>query len=174
MYSWANCGTSCSASCKGPSKWCIAPLMVIMLIPCYGEWMCRPVEAICNAELYARMFCLKSLVAGGKGWCSLGTLVSKSLSGWGVRAGKALLNPDILPPPQHKVVRFFSCSKRSALQCVHLCDMAPNECMTRPQVPYVTQKGSKELDLRKWSETWCRSQLPTLRGVEGSCWKLWV
>jgi hypothetical protein len=43
--------------------------------------MCRPVEAIYNAELYARMFCLKSLVAGGKGWCSLGTLVSKSLSG---------------------------------------------------------------------------------------------
>jgi hypothetical protein len=41
--------------------------------------MCRPVEAICNAELYARMFNLKSLVAGDKGWCSLGTLVSKSL-----------------------------------------------------------------------------------------------
>jgi hypothetical protein len=38
-----------------------------MLIPCSGEWMCKPVEAICNAELYARMFCLKSLVAGGKG-----------------------------------------------------------------------------------------------------------
>jgi hypothetical protein len=46
--------------------------------------------------------------------------------------GKALLNPDILPSPQHKVVRFFSCSKRSALQCVHLCDMAPNECTTNP------------------------------------------
>jgi hypothetical protein len=44
--------------------------------------------------------------------------------------------------------------------------------MTRPQVPWVTQKGSKELDLRNWLETWCRSQLPTLRGVEGSCWKL--
>jgi hypothetical protein len=43
--------------------------------------MCRPVEAMCNAELYARMFNLKSLVAGDKGWCSLGTLVSKSLSG---------------------------------------------------------------------------------------------
>ncbi len=41
----------------------------------------QAVEAICNAELYARIFCLKSLVAGGKGWCSLGTLVSKSLSG---------------------------------------------------------------------------------------------
>jgi hypothetical protein len=39
-----------------------------------------------------------------------------------------LLNLDILPPPQHKVVRFFSYLKRSALQCVHLCDMAPNEC----------------------------------------------
>jgi hypothetical protein len=78
------------------------------------------------------MFCLKSLVAGGKDWCSLGTLVSKSLSGWGAGAGKTLLNPDILPPPQHKVVRFFSCSKRSALQCVHLCDMAPNECTTNP------------------------------------------
>jgi hypothetical protein len=82
--------------------------------------------------LYARMFCLKSLMAGGKGWCSLGTLVSKSLSGWGAGTGKALLNPDILPSPQHKVVRFFSCSKRSALQCVHLCDMAPNECTTNP------------------------------------------
>jgi hypothetical protein len=81
MYSWANCGTSCSAGYKGPSKWCIAPLMAIMLIPCSEEWMCKPVEAIYNAELYARMFCLKSLVAGGKGWCSLGTLVSKSLSG---------------------------------------------------------------------------------------------
>ncbi len=46
--------------------------------------------------------------------------------------GKALLNPDILPPPQHKVVHFFSCSKRSGLQCVHLCDMAPNECITNP------------------------------------------
>ncbi len=44
--------------------------------------------------------------------------------------------------------------------------------MTRPQVPCVTQKGSKKLDLRKWSETWCRSQLLTLRGVEGLCWKL--
>ncbi len=132
MYSWANCGTSCSAGCKGPSKWCTAPLMAIMLIPCSGEWMCRPVEAICNAKLYARMFCLKSLMAGGKGWCSLGTLVSKSLSGWGAGTGKALLNPDILPSPQHKVVRFFSCSKRSALQCVHLCDMAPNECTTNP------------------------------------------
>jgi len=38
-----------------------------MLIPYSGEWMCRLVEAICNAELYARMFSLKSLVAGGKG-----------------------------------------------------------------------------------------------------------
>ncbi len=132
MYSWANCGTSCSAGCKGPIKWCTTPLMAIMLIPCCGEWMCRPVEAICNAELYAWMFCLKSLVAGGKGWCSVGTLVSKSLNGWGARAGKALLNLDILPPPQHKMVCFFSCSKRSALQCVHLCDMAPNECTTNP------------------------------------------
>jgi hypothetical protein len=33
-------------------------------------------------------------------------------------------------------------------------------------------KGSKELDLRNWSETWCRSQLPALKGIEGSCWKL--
>jgi hypothetical protein len=132
MYNWANCGTSCSVGCKGPSKWCTAPLMAIMLIPYSGEWMCRPVEVICNAELYARMFCLKSLVAAGKGWCSLGTLVSKSLSGWGAGAGKALLNPNVLPPPQHKAVRFFSCSKQSALQCVHLCDMAPNECTTNP------------------------------------------
>jgi hypothetical protein len=44
--------------------------------------------------------------------------------------------------------------------------------LTRPQVLCVTQKGSKELDLRKWSETWCRSQLPALKRVEGSCWKL--
>jgi hypothetical protein len=29
--------------------------------------------------------------------------------------------------------------------------------MTRPQVPCVTQKGSKELDLQKWLEIWCRS-----------------
>ncbi len=43
---------------------------------------------------------------------------------------------------------------------------------TCPQVPCVIQKGSKKLDLRKWSETWCRSQLPALKGVEGSCWKL--
>jgi hypothetical protein len=41
-----------------------------------------------------------------------------------------------------------------------------------PQVPCVTQKRSKELDLQKWLETWCRSQLPALKGVEGSCWKL--
>jgi hypothetical protein len=33
-------------------------------------------------------------------------------------------------------------------------------------------KGSKELDLRNWLETWCRSHLPALEGVEGSCWKL--
>jgi hypothetical protein len=45
-------------------------------------------------------------------------------------------------------------------------------CVTCPQVPWVTQKGSKELDLRNWLETWCRSQLPALKGVEGSCWKL--
>jgi hypothetical protein len=44
--------------------------------------------------------------------------------------------------------------------------------LTRPQVPCVTQKGSKELDLRKWLEIWCRSQLSALKGVEGSCWKL--
>jgi len=43
-----------------------------------------------------------------------------------------LINPDILPLLQHKVVRFFSCSKRSALQCVHLCDMAPNDYTTNP------------------------------------------
>jgi len=141
MYSWANCGTSCSVGCKGPSKWCTAPLMAIILILCSGEWMCRPVEAICNAELYGRMFYLKSLVAGGKSWCSLGTLVSKSLSGWGAGVGKALLNPDILPPPQHKVMRFFSCSKRSALQCVHLCDMAPNECTTNPSTSSIVYKA---------------------------------
>jgi hypothetical protein len=41
----------------------------------------------------------------------------------------------------------------------------------RPQVLCVTQNGSKELDLRKWLKTWCRSQLPALEGVEGSCWK---
>jgi hypothetical protein len=39
--------------------------------------------------------------------------------------------------------------------------------LTCPQVPCVTQKGSKELDLRKWSETWCCSQLVALKGVEG-------
>ncbi len=44
--------------------------------------------------------------------------------------------------------------------------------LTRPQVPCVTQKGSKELDLWNWLETWCHSQLPALKGVEGSCWKL--
>jgi hypothetical protein len=44
--------------------------------------------------------------------------------------------------------------------------------LTRPQVPCVTQKGSKELDLQNWLETWCRSQLLALKGVEGSCWKL--
>jgi hypothetical protein len=44
--------------------------------------------------------------------------------------------------------------------------------LMRPQIPCVTQKGSKELDLRNWLETWCRSQIPTLKGVEGSCWKL--
>ncbi len=44
--------------------------------------------------------------------------------------------------------------------------------MTRPQVPCVTQKGSKELELRKWSKTWCRSHLPAPKGVEGLCWKL--
>ncbi len=43
--------------------------------------------------------------------------------------------------------------------------------VTRPQVPCVTLKGSKELDLRNWLESWCRSQLPALKGVEGSCWK---
>jgi hypothetical protein len=45
----------------------------------------------------------------------------------------------------------------------------PYGLLTRPQVPCVTQKGSKELDLRNWLETWCRSQLPALKGVEGSC-----
>jgi hypothetical protein len=40
--------------------------MAIMLIPCSEEWMCRPVEAICNVELYARMFYLKFLVAVAK------------------------------------------------------------------------------------------------------------
>jgi hypothetical protein len=44
--------------------------------------------------------------------------------------------------------------------------------VTRPQVPCVTQNGSKELDLRKWLETWCRFQLPALKGVEWLCWKL--
>jgi hypothetical protein len=44
--------------------------------------------------------------------------------------------------------------------------------LTRPQDPCVTPKGSKEFDLRNWIETWCRSQLPALKGVEGSCWKL--
>ncbi len=42
----------------------------------------------------------------------------------------------------------------------------------RPQIPCVTQRGSKELDLRNWLETWCRSQLPALKGLKGSCWKL--
>ncbi len=56
----------------------------------------------------------------------------------------------------------------------HVCEacIKGKHQMTRPQVPCVTQNGSKELDLRKWSETWCRSQLPALKGVEGSCWKL--
>jgi hypothetical protein len=45
--------------------------------------------------------------------------------------------------------------------------------LTRPQVPCVTQNGSKELDLRKWLETWCPSQLLGLKRAEGSCWKLW-
>ncbi len=44
--------------------------------------------------------------------------------------------------------------------------------LTRPQIPCVTQRGSKKLDLRNWLEIWCRSQLPALKGVEGSCWKL--
>jgi hypothetical protein len=44
--------------------------------------------------------------------------------------------------------------------------------LTCPQVPCVTQKGSKELDLWNWLETWCRSQLPALKGVKGLCWKL--
>jgi hypothetical protein len=43
--------------------------------------------------------------------------------------------------------------------------------VTRPQVPCVTQNGSKELALRKWPKTWCRSWLTTLERVEGSCWE---
>jgi hypothetical protein len=35
--------------------------------------------------------------------------------------------------------------------------LKPEPHLTRPQVPCVTQKGSKELDLRNWLETWCRS-----------------
>jgi hypothetical protein len=60
------------------------------------------------------------------------------------------------------------CKKRRKFG--HLAKTSPQ--MTRPQVPCVTQRGSKELDLRNWLETWCRSQLPALKGVEGSCWKL--
>jgi hypothetical protein len=44
----------------------------------------------------------------------------------------------------------------------HIIDDAPPSSLCDP-------RGSKELDLRKWSETWCRSQLPALKGVEGSC-----
>jgi hypothetical protein len=88
--------------------------------------------------------------------------VSKSSSGQGAGAGKALLNPDILPPPQHKVVRFFSCSKRSALQCVHLCDMAPNECTTNPSTSSVVCKAcflarqarAPRLATCRWSAGW--------------------
>jgi hypothetical protein len=73
-----------------------------------------------------------------------------------------LLNPDILPPPQHKVVRFFSCSKRSALQCVHLCDMAPNECTTNPSTSSAVCKAcfparrarAPRLAACRWSASW--------------------
>jgi hypothetical protein len=58
------------------------------------------------------------------------------------------------------------------LKTLCICLGLPHPTMTCPQIPCVTQKGSKELDLRKWLETWCRSQLLALEGVEGSCWKL--
>jgi hypothetical protein len=54
-------------------------------------------------------------------------------------------------------------------QCSYAFGRLPLTC---PQVPCVTQKRSEKLDLRNWLETWCRSQLPALKGVEGSCWKL--
>jgi hypothetical protein len=41
-----------------------------------------------------------------------------------------------------------------------------------PPSSFCDPKGSKKLDLRNWSKTWCCSQLPALKGVEGSCWKL--
>jgi hypothetical protein len=39
--------------------------------------------------------------------------------------------------------------------------------VTRPQVPWVTQKRSKELDLRNWLKTWCYSQLLALKRGRG-------
>jgi hypothetical protein len=52
-----------------------------------------------------------------------------------------------------------------------LCVDGDDRKLTRPHVPCVTQNGSKELALRKWPETWCRSRLITLEGVEGLCWE---
>jgi hypothetical protein len=73
-----------------------------------------------------------------------------------------LLNPDILSSPQHKVVCFFSCSKRSALQCVHLCDMAPNEYTTNPSTSSAMCKAcfparrarAPHLAACRWSAGW--------------------
>jgi hypothetical protein len=74
----------------------------------------------------------------------------------------------VLLPPCVSVSPLSQVAKEGGV--AHVARLLP---MTRPQVPCVSQKGSKELDLRKWLETWCHSQLPALKGVEGSCWKLW-
>ncbi len=73
-----------------------------------------------------------------------------------------MLNPDILPPPQHKVVCFFSCSKRNALQCVHLCDMVPNECTTNTSTSSAVWRAcfparrarAPRLAASRWSTGW--------------------
>jgi hypothetical protein len=145
-----------------------SPLVTQTLISCcisitrsslswyFGSWMCKTL--VCTTTMSGFTFIIVATIVVYR----VDKVITFNKSRLGVDPNSSLFNGRSLLPLLLWVFTDFPST----------CRLGIRGHLTRPQVLCVTQKGSKELDLQKWLETWCRSQLSTLKGVEGSCWKL--
>jgi hypothetical protein len=127
IYSWANWWGLLWGGANGPSKWCTAPLMTIILTPSAGDWMLTPKEAICKWELYFQICLWKDTVAGGRHAPGAGSELSMSRNGWGGGMGKTASQLQDLPLVQQR----FACPREAssghiiARHCWHSAVLPP-------------------------------------------------
>jgi len=127
IYNWANLWGLPWGGANGLSKWCIAPLIAIILTSSAGDWMLMPEEAIYKEELYFWMCLRKDTVVGGRRAPRAGSEVSKSRNGWGGGMGKRASQLQDLPLAQERFACPWEASSGQIItrQCWHSAVLTP-------------------------------------------------